>query len=56
LWRTFQVPAVYLTGQADRATLERAYASLPFGYLLKPVQESELVRAINAAYQFCNPK
>ncbi len=56
LWRTFQVPAVYLTGHADRATVERAYARLPFGYLLKPVKEAELVRAINAAYQFCNPK
>ncbi len=53
LWRTFQLPAVYLTSHSDRATLERAYESLPFGYLLKPVWKAELVRAINAAYVRC---
>jgi len=45
-----------LTGYSDRATLERAYESLPFGYLLKPVKETELVMAINTAYRFCNAK
>jgi len=53
LWEVFHLPTVYLTGHSDRATLERAYESLPFGYLVKPVQETDLVMAINAAYQCC---
>ena len=53
LWRTFQLPAVYLTGHSDRATLERAQESLPFGYMVKLVQESELVTAIHMAYRCC---
>ncbi len=53
LWRTFQVPVVYLTGHSDQSTLERAQESLPFGYLIKPVKEAELVMAIHAAYQCC---
>jgi|SRR5579883_1529564 len=51
LWDMFQVPTVYLTSNSDRATFNRAYASLPFGYLLKPVRETELVAAINLAHQ-----
>ncbi len=51
LWDVFQVPTVYLTGNSDRATFNRAYASLPFGYLVKPVQQTDLVTAIDMAYQ-----
>ncbi len=53
LWDVFQLPVVYLTGHSDRATLERAYEGLPFGYLLKPVKTTDLVTAINAAYLCC---
>ncbi len=56
LWRTFQVPIIYLTGYSDRATLERAQESLPFGYLVKPVQETDLVTAIHMAYRCCKAK
>jgi PAS domain S-box-containing protein len=36
------IPCVFLTAHADRATLERAKASSPFGYLLKPFREADL--------------
>jgi len=52
LWHTFQLPIVYLTAHSDPTTVERAQASLPFGYLVKPVKETELVVAINLAYRF----
>ena len=38
----FRVPVVYLTAFSDRAFLERAKITEPYGYLLKPFSEREL--------------
>jgi PAS domain S-box-containing protein len=38
----FGIPIVYLTANADEATLQRARITGPFGYLLKPFQERDL--------------
>jgi len=47
------IPVVYLTGAADEKTLERAKVTEPFGYLLKPFKERELLTTIaTALYQF----
>ena len=43
------VPVVFLTAYADDRTLERAKATEPFGYLLKPFEERELQVAIEIA-------
>lgn len=43
------VPVVFLTAYADDRTLERAKATEPFGYLLKPFEERELQVAIKIA-------
>ncbi len=45
------VPVVYLTAHSDRATLQRAKTTLPFGYVLKPFQENDLVVTIEMALQ-----
>ncbi|ABA19692.1 response regulator receiver sensor signal transduction histidine kinase [Trichormus variabilis ATCC 29413] len=45
----FDLPVVYLTANADRATLERAKASHPFGYILKPFDERILATTIEIA-------
>jgi signal transduction histidine kinase len=45
----FDVPVVFLTAYADDRTLQRAKASEPFGYLLKPFEERELQIAIELA-------
>ncbi len=44
-----QIPIVYLTANADRATLERVKASHPFGYILKPFNEKILATTIDIA-------
>jgi CheY-like chemotaxis protein len=42
-------PVIFLTAFSDEATLKRAGATVPFSYLLKPVQERQLRPAIEMA-------
>ena len=54
IWHHLRIPVVYSTGHSDRSTMERAKATGPFGYVLKPVEEQELYVAIETALQrFC---
>ncbi|MBD2776142.1 hybrid sensor histidine kinase/response regulator [Iningainema tapete] len=46
----FHVPVVYLTANADRATLERVKATHPFGYVIKPFDERTLATTIEIAF------
>ncbi len=43
------IPVVYLTAYADLNTLERAKITEPYGYLLKPFEERELLTTIEIA-------
>jgi len=43
------IPVVYLSAFADRQTVERAKVTEPFGYLLKPFEDSELHSTIEVA-------
>lgn len=43
------VPVIYLTAYADQYTLERAKITEPFGYLLKPFKERELLITLEMA-------
>jgi PAS domain S-box-containing protein len=43
------VPVVFLTAHADGGTIERAKAARPYGYLVKPFDERELVTTIEMA-------
>lgn len=45
----FDIPVIYLTAYADDATLQRAKATEPFGYVIKPFDERELHVAIEVA-------
>ena len=44
-----QVPVVFLTAYADDETLQRARVTEPFGYLLKPFEDSQLRTVIEMA-------
>jgi len=44
-----RIPVIYLTAYAEEATLARASATNPFGYLLKPFNERELHATIQMA-------
>ncbi len=45
------VPVIYLTAYAEEKTLERARATAPYGYLVKPFSERELHATIQMALQ-----
>ncbi len=47
--RELDLPVVFLTAHSDRATLERAKLSDPFGYILKPFEELGLETHIEMA-------
>ncbi len=44
--KRFNVPIVYLTSHSDRATLDRAKLTTPYGYVLKPFNETELLTTV----------
>ncbi len=46
----FDIPVIFLTAYSDDETLSRAKTALPYGFLLKPFEERELVAAIEMAF------
>ncbi|MEL6591554.1 MAG: response regulator transcription factor [Bacteroidota bacterium] len=49
LQEKYQLPFLYLTSYADRATLERVKPTRPLAYLVKPFSEAELFANIELA-------
>ncbi len=48
-----RIPFIYLTSLSDRPTLERAKKTLPYGYIVKPFNERDLLSGIEMAlYKF----
>lgn len=45
----FEIPFVFLTSHADKATLERAKLTFPAGYLLKPFDGRDLMTSLEIA-------
>jgi PAS domain S-box-containing protein len=43
------VPIVFTTAHSDKSTIERAMLTRPFGYVVKPIREADLVAAIQTA-------
>lgn len=46
---SFDIPVIFLTAHTDERTLQRAKATQPFGYILKPFNERELQVSIEMA-------
>ena len=49
IWDRYALPVIYLTAHVDEATLERAEATEPFGYIVKPLQHSKVKAVITMA-------
>ena len=49
IFQTKQIPLIFVTALADRITLERAKKVLPYGYIVKPIDNHDLITAIELA-------
>lgn len=45
----YAIPFIYVTSFADRDTLDRAKATLPSGYIVKPFKDRDIISAIEMA-------
>ena len=45
----FEIPIIYLTSYSDQSTLERAKKTKPLAYLVKPINEKDLLTTIEIA-------
>jgi PAS domain S-box-containing protein len=45
----FDIPVVYLTAHPENSTLERAKLTLPYGYIIKPANRTDLKNTIGLA-------
>ena len=50
----YQLPFIFLTGNSDRATVNRAKEVKPYAYLVKPFNESDLFSSIEIAFNNYN--
>ncbi len=49
IWKNLEIPIVFLTAYAEDSTLQRAKQAEPFGYVLKPFEDRELLSALEIA-------
>jgi diguanylate cyclase (GGDEF)-like protein/PAS domain S-box-containing protein len=47
----FNIPVIFITAYADQETLAKAKKSEPYGYLIKPFEEGELIAAVEIALE-----
>lgn len=45
----YDLPFVYLTSHSDKATLDNAKKTLPYGYIVKPFNEKDLISTLEMA-------
>jgi DNA-binding NarL/FixJ family response regulator len=45
----YRIPFIYITAFADKETLDRAKSTLPYGYIVKPFKERDVISAIEMA-------
>ena len=45
----YDLPFIFLTSYADRDTLDRAKGTFPYGYILKPFDENDLLTSLEIA-------
>jgi DNA-binding LytR/AlgR family response regulator len=48
--QTYKLPFIFLTAFSDKHTLERAKLTEPYGYIIKPFEESDIRTAIEIAH------
>lgn len=55
--KNFDIPVIFLTSYVDKATLDRAKITEPYGYIVKPFNENDLQSTVEMAlYKFRKDK
>lgn len=47
--QNYKIPFVYISSHTDRATLDRAKETLPYGFLVKPFEDDDVLVAVEIA-------
>lgn len=45
----YNIPFIFLTSHSDRETLDKAKLTLPYGYIVKPFNENDLISSLEMA-------
>lgn len=45
----YKIPFIYLTSYSDKTTIERAKVTMPYGYIVKPFDERDLLTSLEMA-------
>ena len=53
LFNVFSLPVIFVTGHDEKKVFEKAMGSMPFGFLIKPVNPSLLYCAIKVSLNLC---
>ncbi|NLL10667.1 MAG: two-component response regulator [Euryarchaeota archaeon ADurb.Bin294] len=53
IFNIFSIPVIFVTGHDERKFLEMAMGSMPFGFLVKPVNPNLLYSTIQVAINLC---
>lgn len=46
IWKNYKIPIIFLTSYSDAKTLNEAMSSEPYGYLIKPSKDEEILTTI----------
>lgn len=49
IYSRYDIPVIYISDQSSQATIQRSGGTAPFGYLFSPVDEKEILAAIEVA-------
>ena len=53
----YNIPFIFLTSHSDKDTLDEAKKTIPYGYIVKPFNEKDLLSSLEMAlYRFSNEK
>jgi two-component system, response regulator PdtaR len=46
IWKNYKIPIIFLTSYSDTKTINEAISSEPYGYLIKPAKDEEILTTI----------
>ena len=54
LFNIFNIPVIFVTGHDEKEVFDKAIVSMPFGFLIKPVEPILLISSIKVSLNMCD--